>query len=261
MRRSAIHFVLAYLKFLIRSTNEHGIHSPFVYNLVTRCFYNGQVFPSYVVLEDFRQLLLHDDRVIQQTDMGAGSRVFDHSSRRISDIVRKAASSRARSRLLNRLTQYIGAHQALELGTSLGMGAASIAAGNATKVTTIEGYSDTAAVAGEMFRKTGLAHIDLQIGEFTELISCFPEERKYDLIFIDGNHRRAATLDYFHRLLPHTHNDSLMIIDDIHWSYEMEMAWAEIKSHSSVRVSIDTFWWGMIFFRKEQEKEHFVVRL
>jgi len=29
-----------YLKFLARSTNQHGVHSPFVYDLVTKCFYN-----------------------------------------------------------------------------------------------------------------------------------------------------------------------------------------------------------------------------
>ena len=32
-----------YLKFLLKSTNEHGVHSPFVYNFVTRCLYNKQL--------------------------------------------------------------------------------------------------------------------------------------------------------------------------------------------------------------------------
>ena len=33
----------SYLKFLLKSTNEHGVHSPFVYNFVTRCLYNKQL--------------------------------------------------------------------------------------------------------------------------------------------------------------------------------------------------------------------------
>lgn len=35
--------IISYLKFLIRSTNQHGVHSPFVYNFVTRCLYNKQL--------------------------------------------------------------------------------------------------------------------------------------------------------------------------------------------------------------------------
>nr|WP_314801154.1 hypothetical protein [uncultured Capnocytophaga sp.] len=34
-----------YLSFLWKSTSEHGVHSPFVYNLVTQCFYNSQKIP------------------------------------------------------------------------------------------------------------------------------------------------------------------------------------------------------------------------
>ena len=58
----------SYLKFLLKSTNEHGVHSPFVYNFVTRCLYNKQLvnrqeikgFPPYpiqktinVIIEDY----------------------------------------------------------------------------------------------------------------------------------------------------------------------------------------------------------------
>ena len=32
--------IKTYVNFLLRSTNQHGVHSPFVYNLVTKCFYN-----------------------------------------------------------------------------------------------------------------------------------------------------------------------------------------------------------------------------
>ena len=35
--------IISYLKFLIRSTNQHGVHSPFVYNFITRCLYNKQL--------------------------------------------------------------------------------------------------------------------------------------------------------------------------------------------------------------------------
>jgi hypothetical protein len=41
----------------------------------------------------------------------------------------------------------------------------------------------------------------------------------------------------------------------------MEEAWEIIKNHEEVKVTIDTFQWGIVFFREEQEKEHFVIRI
>ncbi|MDO9262230.1 MAG: class I SAM-dependent methyltransferase, partial [Flavobacteriaceae bacterium] len=78
---------------------------------------------------------------------------------------------------------------------------------------------------------------------------------------IDGNHQKAATIAYFEQCLKSVHNDSMIIFDDIHWSTDMEEAWEIIQKNPLVTVSIDTFQWGIIFFRKEQEKEHFVIRV
>ena len=82
-----------------------------------------------------------------------------------------------------------------------------------------------------------------------------------DLVFIDGNHQKEATLSYFQKLLPLAHNETVFIFDDIHWSAGMEEAWKEIQANPKVTVSIDSFFWGLVFFRKEQKKEHFVLRL
>jgi hypothetical protein len=67
-------------------------------------------------------------------------------------------------------------------------------------------------------------------------------------------------LEYFELLIPTITNDSVWIFDDIHWSKDMEEAWEIIKNHPKVTVTIDTFQWGIVFFRSEQLKEHFVIR-
>ena len=81
------------------------------------------------------------------------------------------------------------------------------------------------------------------------------------MVYFDGNHQKAATLEYFQHCLQFVNNESFFIFDDIHWSKEMESAWEEIKKHPKVKVTIDTFQWGIVFFRKEQEKEHFIIRV
>ena len=81
------------------------------------------------------------------------------------------------------------------------------------------------------------------------------------MIYFDGNHSKKATIAYFEKLLPTITNDSVWIFDDIHWSPDMEEAWNIIKEHSLVTVTIDVFQWGIVFFRREQPKEHFIIRL
>lgn len=75
-----------------------------------------------------------------------------------------------------------------------------------------------------------------------------------------NNHSKQATLDYFDLLLPTITNETVWIFDDIHWSEGMEEAWEIIKNNPKVTVTIDTFQWGLVFFRYEQEKEHFTIR-
>jgi hypothetical protein len=65
---------------------------------------------------------------------------------------------------------------------------------------------------------------------------------------------------YFEWLLPHVNEHTFLIFDDIHWSAEMERAWKEIKQHPEVQQTIDFFRVGMVFFRKGQVKQHFILR-
>ncbi|WP_029035362.1 O-methyltransferase [Salinimicrobium terrae] len=291
-----MHIVFAYIKFLLRSTNQHGVHSPFVYSLVTKCFYDRKKYPSYALLKEHRKSLLKDKKTIQITDFGAGSKVFKTDTRKVSKMAKNAGISPKRARLLNRLVRYLEVDRAVELGTSLGLGTAAIAAGNMVKITTIEGCPETAKIAGEKFKEFGFDNIQLKVGKFEEFLgekriqnSRFKIQdskiastdnrqpttgnrqqaihnselltQNFDLLFIDGHHQKEATLSYFEKLLPLIHNDSVMIFDDIHWSKGMEAAWEEIKANPKVTVSIDTFQWGLVFFRREQEKEHFVIRI
>lgn len=193
--------------------------------------------------------------------MGAGSRVFSSDERRVSAIAKNAGITARRARLLNRLIRYLKVEQALELGTSLGIGTAAMATGNTARILTVEGCPQTAGIAEKQFREFGLTNIELKVGSFERILEKLPGSPSFDLVYLDGNHQKEATLRYFEQLLPTAHNDSVFIFDDIHWSKDMEEAWEEIKKHPEVKVTIDTFQWGLVFFRREQEKEHFVIRV
>ncbi|WP_055445268.1 O-methyltransferase [Lacinutrix himadriensis] len=250
-----------YVKFLKKSTNQHGIHSPFVYQLVTLCFYNKTKFEDYHTLKQYREKLYQNNTTIAVTDFGAGSRVFKSDQRPISKIAKTAGITKKRARLLYRIADYFQINNALELGTSLGLATAALSLGNKKgNLLTIEGCPETAKIAKQQFDAFNLKNIDLKNNNFeTELAKL--KNKTFDLIYIDGNHQKEATLNYFETLLDNIHNDSVLIFDDIHWSPSMTEAWEEIKKHPKVTVTIDTFFWGFVCFRKEQEKEHFTIRV
>ncbi|PTX44102.1 methyltransferase family protein [Christiangramia gaetbulicola] len=252
----------SYLNFLLKSQNQHGLHSPFVYDLVTKCFYDKSEHKTYKLIKDYRNDLLGNKDRITVTDFGAGSRIFRSNERPVFSIAKNAGITLHRAKLLYRLTNYLKIDKALELGTSLGIASSAIAVNKSTDLITIEGCPETANIAKQQFEKYQLNNITLRVNEFeAELNRLIREHHKFDLIYFDGNHQKQATLDYFEKLLPTAHNDSVFIFDDIHWSAGMEEAWEEIKRHPKVKVTIDTFQWGFVFFRQEQVKQHFCIRL
>ena len=258
-----LHSIKSYIQFLWKSKNEHGVHSPFVFDLVTKCFYDKKSKPEYAVLKSYRKSLLENKITIEVTDFGAGSRVFKTNQRQISKIAQTAGITSKRAELLFRITHYFQPENILEIGTSLGLATSALSLGNPKgKITTLEGCPNTMAVAKNQLEKFGFRNIYSVPTEFsTYLKTQDPKPKTQDLIYFDGNHSKQATLSYFELLLPTLTNETVWIFDDIHWSADMEEAWEIIKKHPKVTVTIDTFQWGIVFFRIEQKKEHFVIRV
>ena len=253
--------IIQYIKFLFSSTNQHGVHSPFVFDMATRCFYDKKSYKHYKKLLSYRKALLNNNETIEITDFGSGSRVFKSNKREISKMAKTSGTPLKRTKLLYRITNYFKASETLEFGTSLGIATQALALGNLQgNVTSIEGCSTTLKFTQKQIDTFKIENVTLYNDTFDNAIPKL-ENNNYDLIFIDGNHKGTSTLDYFEHLLKLANNDSVFILDDIYWSKSMTEAWESIKQHPKVTVTVDTFFWGMVFFRKEQVKEHFKIRV
>ncbi len=255
--------IISFLKFIWNSKNEHGVHSPFVFNFVTKCLYDKKFYPEYLVLKNYRKALLDNNNFIEVTDFGAGSRVFKSNKRQICKIAKTAGISINRSEMLFRIVQYFQPKSILEIGTSLGLATVALALGNKmANIISLEGCPNTLMESKLQFQKFNLNSVDFVNTEFSSYFKTSNQQpTTNNFIYFDGNHSQKATLDYFELLLPTISNDSVWIFDDIHWSSDMENAWEMIKNHPKVTVTIDTFQWGIVFFRPEQHKEHFVIRV
>lgn len=260
---NSIGFLPRYLKYYLTAQNEHDIHSPFVFDLITRVIQNENDYYAYEELFELRQELLEDKREITITDLGAGSRVNRSRKRKVRDIAAHSSKPEKYGQLLFRLVNHFQPGTMLELGTSLGISTAyQASARKNARMITIEGCPQTAEIARQTLDRMKLGNVELVTGNFDDVLDdVLKKLGNIDHAYFDGNHRKEPTLRYFEQSLPFAHNDSLFIFDDIHWSGEMEEAWEAIKTHPQVTITIDLLFMGLVFFRKEKkEKEHFVIR-
>lgn len=259
-----MHQFFAYLRFRLRAGNAHGLHSPFVYALYTTVICHNGAFAAFAPIETRRRALLKSSASLTVTDLGAGSHTGAGRVRRVADIARATAKPPRLAQLLFRLVNHFRPTTVLELGTSLGLTTAYLAATDSRhRVITFEGCPNVAAVARETFAALRLGNVEIVDGNLDATLgtalAALPGP--VDFVFFDGNHRCEPTLRYFEQCLTHRTDQSVFVFDDIHWSPEMEQAWANIQAHPAVTVTVDLFYVGLVFFRRGLPRQHFTLRL
>jgi predicted O-methyltransferase YrrM len=257
--------ITKYLHYYLTASNSkgHRIHSPFVFDFIKNVLNDNRNFYSYQQVESLRAQLLKNEKIIEVEDFGAGSAMSKTNRRTVSEIVRSAAKSEKSGRLLFRIANYYQPKTMIELGTSAGLSSAYLASALPdSKLITIEGSSAMAEIAKKNLSSLGLSNIELIAGNFDDILPKILEKHPViDLAFIDGNHRKEPTLNYFNSLVQHIADFSVLIFDDIHWSSDMEAAWQKIKNDGKVMLTIDLFFLGIVFFKSDfKTKQHFIIR-
>jgi predicted O-methyltransferase YrrM len=262
---SSFQLAKKYLNHYIKARNGkgHGVHSPFVFDFIIHVLKDKKEYECYEKIEPLRQELLHDNSTIEVEDFGAGSAVLPFKKRKVSAIAKSSLKNKKFAQLLYRIVKYYKPQSIVELGTSFGITTCYIACANKNaEVNTFEGSKEVARIAKQIFSKAELQNINLIEGNFD---ATFKEKlttiKIVDFAFIDGNHRRDPTLDYFLSLLKKSSASSIFIFDDMHWSGEMEEAWEQIQQHDAVTLTIDLFFIGLVFFNPDfKVKQHFAIR-
>jgi predicted O-methyltransferase YrrM len=245
---SAIKLGWLYIKYWVSASNGkgHGIHSPFVFELVTKIFNDNRIFYAFELIEARRSALLASDEINYVVDFGTST-----------------LKHKKYGQLLFRLVNYFIPETVLVLNSSLGIVSCYLAAANANaKLITMEESNELAQIAKKSFAAAQLNNVQLVEGNIdVTLIQTLKELGKVNFAFINCNHRYDSTIRYFNELLSYINEQSILVFEDMHCSKEMEQAWEAIKAHADVKITIDLFFVSIVFFRKEQaEKEHFVIR-
>ncbi|HLN19784.1 MAG TPA: class I SAM-dependent methyltransferase [Bacteroidales bacterium] len=257
------HKLIKYLQYWIfsRHSNGHGIHSPFIFNIVSELFRNKSNDDIVCTIEKVRETLIRDKRIIRVHDLGSGQNK-KQVSRKVSEIARYSAVTKKYGLLLSNLAAEFGRENIIELGTSLGISTMYLASGcPGTAVHTIEGCPECSDIARDNISGTGFENVHVITGSFDEkLPALLAEGIKPGLVFIDGNHRYSSTIGYFNMIMKISDEQTVFVFDDIHNSVDMSQAWVSIINDERVTATIDIHRMGIVFLKKGITKGNYTIR-
>ncbi len=249
------------LKYYWEAQTIYSAHSPFIYQFMKNIMGDNSKDGQFYRIEAKRKEFHDSKTLIPFVEYGAGSSVGENSDeRKVSDIAKNSLSGKWQCRILHNLVKQYSLENILEIGTSLGISTAYLAAANPlAKIITLEGNPDSLEIAKTLFQDLDFDFIDTRIGEFGNTLKIAIEDFELiDMAFLDGNHKKQATIEYFNLLKTKATNKSVFVVDDIYWSKGMNEAWNEIIKDESVAFSIDLFRMGIIFFDHSiMYKQHF----
>ena len=242
--------------------NGGGIQTPFLLNFITETFHKNELKNQKTdCIEKIRTNLSKNKNIISIDDLGAGSLSLHKTNRKVCDIVQISSTKAKYGLLLHNIMKFCKPEIVIELGTCLGIGTMYLASGyEKSTVFTVEGSTSLASLAEKNLQESMLQNINLIQGNFDDVLPrLLKDNGRFDLMFIDGNHRKEPVLSYFHTCLPFAHDNSIVIFDDIRWSKGMFEAWEEICKNKNIKLTLDLFELGIIFFSKNLNKQHFYI--
>lgn len=255
--------ILKYINYKLTAYTEHDLHSPFLYNFYMELIKNEHPFGDFDTLNTIRKQLQKKSTVIEITDFGAGSKKLHSNERAVSQIAKHGIAQQKQAEFLYRLLNKFNPSVVVELGTSIGLTTLYLSkALPRAEIYTIEGCPNLFNFSTQLFKIESAKNITSFNGNFNdEFPKLLSNIKVLELLYIDGNHAYEPTMNYFRMALAKKSTNSIFIFDDIYWSEGMQQAWKEICAHKEVTLSIDLFYFGIVFFRTEnKEKEHFVLK-
>jgi predicted O-methyltransferase YrrM len=252
-----------YIRFIVTAGHRkgHGIHPPFAYELVSKVLFDREYKEAYDQLKNLRNTLKRNKTNLHVSSIGVNSKHFTGNTRRIGQLLKHSSIQSKYSKFFYRIAEYYRPNTIIELGTSIGVSTLSFALGNPkAKVLTIEGNSALCNFAGELFKAEGVNNITLFEGDFDEHLQIINTDYPPpDLVFIDGNHSKEATLRYF-KFFVHWMEEGFLIFDDINWSAGMQEAWKDIVDDERAQITFDLFRMGIVVRRKQVTPGHYRIR-
>ncbi|HNP17280.1 MAG TPA: class I SAM-dependent methyltransferase [Fulvivirga sp.] len=216
---------------------------------------------AFLNCENYRSQLLKNETEISYEIFNSDKTAV------VKDICKNAASGKKWCQFLYFITLKVDSPIFLEIGTNLGISGSYILEAvkhkKEGKFVTMEGLPQLCEISSKQFSTIiPMAKFDIRQGLYDET---FPELLKeniyFNVLFIDGNHKKEPTIEYFEKLKSMVSSPAIFIFDDINWSDEMKEAWKIIKKDSDVNYYIDLYEQGVVIVDKNESEKKVGFRL
>lgn len=249
--------IFYFIKYFLLKEDRHSIQSPFTYKVYNDLLAHKNRGGDQKI-EKLRNDFLKNENILTIQDLGAGSHKLKASTRKIKEISKFSNSSIKYNLLYQYFLSLTPTDTCLELGTGNGINAQYLAQIVSGKLYTIEGEPAIHRLAKSHLEK--LQNVECIESNINEILPKLVEMlQKVDFALIDANHTYDATVNYFNTLVPYIREESIIIIGDIYWSSDMTRAWNKIAHHPQVTLSLDFFECGVLFFKKDLNKAHYIL--
>ena len=235
-----------YLSYYFASHTKYQIHAPFVYEFLTQIFEDDRFYHAMGVIENYRRNLL-----------GNGSQIITKTGvTTTNQLVKTLAISPKAGAILFKSVHFYKPTTLLEIGNSLGISTLYQATPN-SQVPMITLMPDTslATATHNYFKQLGTRNISILTGPIQANLSTAIQQLKtIDYLFLNGFWGIINTFNYFETCLEQMPSNAVFVFKSPYASKATQEFWEKAKKHQKVRLSIDIYDLGFLFFRSEQKQ-------
>lgn len=224
----------------------HGVHSPFVFDLITHVIEQPLHYYHYKEMDLVRlHLQLNVQPIIYQGKPCA-----------VQSYLRKYGVSRKEGELLFRLANHYKPHSILTMGSSMGLLPLYLT-GYSSKACciTLEKNDEIALVAQEALKKRENRQIRIYPGLYEQsLPDALQELGEIDFLHISKALTTKELDALYHQCIPHMHDETIVMIGGIRDTSDKQKYWQQRCKDSQITTSVDLYRSGLIFFRPQLHK-------